>query len=270
MITKENLTTTCCSLPIIFGSPTEWDNLFSSLKKVQKINDLLSPGTKTIVTLDLQLYSKALQLESNSKIDNFVIRLGELHVVFTAFKMLGKIIDGSGLDKAFEEALIYGSNTVEQIKDGHHLYRCFEGHQILYLSLVTNYIVPLIDSHPLIEKDLREDIINAITIIENQKQEANESFRENHQKLIELISSIDFISLQTEFDEQLTNQAKFLRNYMSLFETLLLFIWPSRQQNWELHLASLHHLCKYIFAFDMINYVRLTPVYIAKMFSLKD
>ena len=201
LITKENLTTTFCSLPIIFGSPAEWDNLFSSLKKVQKINDLLSPGTKTIVTLDLQLYSKALQLESNSKIDNFVIRLGELHVVFTAFKMLGKIIDGSGLDKAFEEALIYGSNTVEQIKDGHHLYRCFEGHQILYLSLVTNYIVPLIDSHPLIEKDLREDIINAITIIENQKQEANESFRENHQKLIELISSIDFISLQTEFDE---------------------------------------------------------------------
>ena len=41
-----------------------------------------------------------------------------------------------GTAKAFEEALIYGSNTVEQIKDGHHLYRCFEGHQILYLSLL--------------------------------------------------------------------------------------------------------------------------------------
>ena len=49
--------------------------------------------------------------------------------------MLGKIIDGSDLDKAFEEALIYGSNTVEQMKDGHHLHRCFEGHQMLYLSL---------------------------------------------------------------------------------------------------------------------------------------
>ena len=49
--------------------------------------------------------------------------------------MLGKIIDGSDLDKAFEEALIYGSNTVEQMKDGDHLYRCFEGHQMLYLSL---------------------------------------------------------------------------------------------------------------------------------------
>ena len=57
---------------------------------------------------------------------------------------------------------------------------------------------------------------------------------------------------------------------MSLFETLLLLKGASRQQNWELHLASLHNLCKYVFAFDMINYARLTPVYIAKMFSLKD
>ena len=100
MITKENPTTTFCNLPIIFESPTEWDNLFSSLKKVQKINALLAPGTKTIVTIDLQLYSKALQLESNSEIDNFVIRLGESHVVFTTFKMLGKINDGSDLEKA--------------------------------------------------------------------------------------------------------------------------------------------------------------------------
>ena len=96
--------------------------------------------------------------------------------------MLGKLFNGSGLDKAFEEALIYGSTTVEQIKDGHHLYRCFEGHQILYLSLFKEYVVSLIDSHPLIEKDLREGIINRITAIENYKQESKERLIENHQK----------------------------------------------------------------------------------------
>ena len=101
--------------------------------------------------------------------------------------MLGKINDVSGLDRAFEKALIHGSKTIEQIKDGHHLYRCFEGHQILYLSLFKKYVVSLIDSHPLIEKDLTESIINAITIIKNQKEERKENLRENHQKLIELI-----------------------------------------------------------------------------------
>ena len=96
------------------------------------------------------------------------------------------------------------------------------------------------------------------------------SLRDNEQKLIELISLIDFINLQTEFDKQLNNQAKFPHNYMGLFETWLLLIRASRQKNWELHLVSFHHLCKYFFAFDMTNYVRVTPVCSAKMFSLKD
>ena len=64
---------------------------------------------------------------------------------------------------------------------------------------------------PIDRKGLREGI-KAITFIENQKQVRKESLRENEQKLIELISWIDFISLQTEFDEQLNNQAKFPRS----------------------------------------------------------
>ena len=76
---------------------------------------------KKQLTFDLQLYSKALQLGSNTEINNLLIGLGELHVVFTAFKVLGKITDGSGLDKTFEKVLIYGSNKVEQIKDSHRL-----------------------------------------------------------------------------------------------------------------------------------------------------
>ena len=42
-----------------------------------------------------------------------------------------------------------------------------------------------------------------------------------------------------QFDEGLNYQAKFLRNYMKMFEVLLLFKRASRKENWELHLASL-------------------------------
>ena len=55
-----------------------------------------------------------------------------------------------------------------------------------------------------------------------------------------------------------------------MFEYLLLFIRATRQQMCELHLVSLHELVKYFFAFDMQNYARLTPVYLAEMFSLKE
>ena len=35
--------------------------------------------------------------------DNYVFRIGELHAVFTSLKVLGKLIDGSELDQAFQE-----------------------------------------------------------------------------------------------------------------------------------------------------------------------
>ena len=56
---------------------------------------------------------------------------------------------------------------------------------------------------------------------------------------------------------------------MKMFEKLLLFIRSSRQSIWNLHLSSLCELTKYFFAFDLQNYARLTPVYIAQMSSLK-
>ena len=35
--------------------------------------------------------------------EGFIFRMGELHVVFTVLKVLGKIINNSGLDLSFEE-----------------------------------------------------------------------------------------------------------------------------------------------------------------------
>ena len=68
---------------------------------------------KAIVSLDLQLYSKCIQLQERDEINrNYIFRMGELHVVFTVLKVLGEMIDGSGLDQSLEEAGIYG-NTVE-------------------------------------------------------------------------------------------------------------------------------------------------------------
>ena len=54
-----------------------------------------------------------------------------------------------------------------------------------------------------------------------------------------------------------------------MFETLLLFIRASRQQCWELHLEALNAMVPYFFAFDMLNYARLTPVYLSQMIELK-
>ena len=60
---------------------------------------------KTIISSDLQLYSKAIPLHvkpGDIKNDS-VFRMGKIHIVFTTLKVFEKLIDGSGLDQAFEE-----------------------------------------------------------------------------------------------------------------------------------------------------------------------
>ena len=75
--------------------------------------DCVTKGRKAIVSMDLQLYAKCIQLqEKNEIIECFIFRMGELHVVFTVLKVLGKIINNSGLDLSFEEAGIYGLATL--------------------------------------------------------------------------------------------------------------------------------------------------------------
>ena len=60
--------------------------------------------------------------------------MGELHVVFAMLKVLGKYINNSGLDQAFEEPEIYGPATTEQIKIGKHMKRTFEANTTLYVA----------------------------------------------------------------------------------------------------------------------------------------
>lgn len=97
--------TECQGLPLYPSPPTDWSALYTCLKMVQGINVVVSGKKKTIVTLDLQLYVKCMQLRKYEEIkDNYVFRLGELHTVFAMLKVLGKYIESSGLDTLFVEA----------------------------------------------------------------------------------------------------------------------------------------------------------------------
>lgn len=150
------------------------------------------------------------------------------------------------------------------------MYRALEAHFSLYLALYKLYIDKFIDSHQIIERHLKEGVVNAITSLSDYHSNTKRVVQLNHEKLLEAIESVDLINMQEEFDNSLTHQSKFYRNYMLLFELLLLFIRASREQSWNLHLNTLHNLCPYFFAFDMLNYARMTPVYLSQMFKLKD
>ena len=235
-------------------------------------NKLRSNNTtqnKTIIALDLQLYSKCIQMQSRDEIDRqFVFRMGELHIVFASLKCIGKFIDNSGLDEIFAESGIYGPQTLEQIKGGKHLKRSFEAYLTLYIALYELYLEKLASFYPEIE-NLRNASNQIAEKISNSRNSNRKEVKEGHEQMFHQIENVDFLSKQKSFDCCLRNQSKFLRNFMKMFEKLLLFIRSSRQSIWNLHLSSLCELTKYFFAFDLQNYARLIPVYTAQMSSLK-
>ena len=123
---------------------------------------------------------------------------------------------------------IYGIATIEQIKEGKHMYRALEAHFSMYLALKKLY-KKFIDDHLEIEKDLREAVIDAVSNLSEYSKENKGIIRHNHQDVLNVMKSTNFSVLQDDLDKSLDNQAKFYLIYMDLFERILLFFCATRE-----------------------------------------
>ena len=85
-----------------------------------------------------------------------------------------------------------------QIKDSKHLYRALEAHTVLYLSLYKIYIETLIDNNILVEKDIREGVIDAINELDPKL--TKDEVVANHKKVKNLLEKINYNTLKSDFD----------------------------------------------------------------------
>ena len=90
------------------------------------ISTTIAPKKKTVITLDLQLYIKAIQLEDKD---------GKVHVVFAMCHAIGKYIDSSGLYKPFTHCGIYSHLVDQKILDGKNMKRCIS--DFIFLAIWT-------------------------------------------------------------------------------------------------------------------------------------
>ena len=60
-------------LPVTNGSPTNWNNPYTALKEADKLREPVYCSSKTIVTFDLQLYNKAIQLQEKVDIEQGIL-----------------------------------------------------------------------------------------------------------------------------------------------------------------------------------------------------
>lgn len=250
--------------PLFRTSPTDYTTLYTVLKLTQGISAfVVGPERRTVITLDLDLYSRAPQIQQSVGNRNWILRAAVLHIAFAALHALGKTLDGSGIDTCAIESGIYTSAALRGIYSGKAYKRAVEYHITTSLSLLM----------------MRFDhLLTALEANENIPRAQCKTFREAlHERSPEMVNIYDDIQSwysekikPAEREEQgLEDLAKFLIEYLKQVDNLLQLIYACRSEDWEGYLVALECLIKYFFAHDLLNYARLMPVHLAQMNALE-
>ena len=124
-------------VPLIRSPPTSPQTLYTALCLAQKINvSVVGMHRRRVITLDLDLYERAVKIRGNTGHTNcWVLRMGELHIMFVLLRSLGRYIEGSGLDDIWIEKGLYRSTVIQQMFCGKHLNPGVETHLVNLLAL---------------------------------------------------------------------------------------------------------------------------------------
>ena len=257
--------------PLIPGPASSYSAIYTSLKLAQSITTHVAYGsTKTIITLDLDLYERALQLRNSRDDlrDKFILRLGELHIVFAQCRAIGAFIENTGVDDAWIRSEVVGPNTVKQVLTCSHMKRALIVHEATVLALYQRYYDAVSCEFPQFFENVIMLVINLNKALESKDYR---SISILHAQLTKVLEGEMLSGLLLDFEkERMSNyQLQLVKIYMRMFERLLLFIHATRSRNWALHLSSTEALIQDLESADRIKYGRLLPVYIAEMHALE-
>ena len=235
------------------------------------------PAWKTIIVLDLDLYSKAYKLV-NSRQDlrnRYILCLGELHIVFAGLRAIGTFIDSSGLDDAWMNANWFDSESLlRQVKDCSNMKRAIATHEATFLAINILILQETLQWYTdWKNEEIKKDIVDTIKLARDSIQAKEyEHFKEAWNRMNSLVSLLNLEDKIKEFITLNKNNRllQFLAKYCDMVTRLFTFIEATRSRNWLLHLDALEDMIADFASMDRINYRRLSAVYLADMRHLEN
>lgn len=246
--------------PLFKTSPTDYATLYTVLMLTQGISaSVVGPDRRTLITLDLDLYNRAIQIQQSVGNNNWILRAGALHIAFAALHALGKTIDGSGIDTCAIESGTYTSAALRGIYSGKAYKRGMEYH-------ITTSLAIMMLKFDAISSSLPPGPLHASCAA------LRESLHARRPDMVEI-----FDGIQSKYSEVITTDgedagdlALFLTRYIEQVDSLLHLVTACRSGNWEGYLAALENQIKYFFSRDLLNYARLMPIHLAQMNALEQ
>lgn len=123
--------------PLFKTPPTDFATLYTALKLNQNISAIVvGPERRTLITLDLDLFNRALRIQVSTKHKNWILKPGGLHLYFAALHALGKQVDGSGMDTVAVETGVYSAAALRNIYGGKAFKRGVEYHIMMSAAIM--------------------------------------------------------------------------------------------------------------------------------------
>ncbi|GBP57162.1 hypothetical protein EVAR_37841_1 [Eumeta japonica] len=209
-------------LPFINAPPSDYDTILTDLLFVSEKCESLHQHTY-FVTFDQPLYFKAREIisshDENSKLNNTVVRLGELHLLMSFMGSIGYIMTESGLKELFNT--IYVLNLIEKMMAGHAYSRAVRAHMLTHL-LFAKIVLQFIDLTPDLIAELDRILCNfdRSVILEADQEECSKELADKFEnELIKL--------------EQRGATAKLWVQYFRMVTILKQLIEAERMGNWN-------------------------------------
>ena len=261
-------------MPLINAPAHEWNTLMTILKQAYHITQSVNNNQKTIITFDMQLYEKVIKMQMLKKpdLDNFIFRVGELHVVINALRALGTSIENSGLEDTWVEADLFSSTTVSQILQCKNLKRCLNAHLTCQAALYSVYLPLVLQFYNSKYGELNGLMQFLDNLRHNIELNDQASIKALHKELVDNNVVLNLYQCLIDYDNQqrkVNPVFSFLRDYMAFVDDIYLFIYATRLGIWKLHIKSLKSLVKYFFVYDRQKYARMIPYYLAQMEQLE-
>ena len=271
-----NSTANILLFPLVPGPAESYSAIYTAFKLAQNVTThVIDKSSKTIISLDLDLYERALRLRNSSPdfLDKYVLSLGELHILFAHIRATGRFIENTGIDDAWLQLDLIGPNTIRQGLTCSHVKRSVIVHEVTLLSIFERYVASLLKKFSNVFLNADDSIVSIVTeLSQTITEEDSGQVQEIHRKLVEKLHNVEFGETINDFEKEHRNNSQFhmLRIYMNTIQRMLMFIHASSSKNWLLHLHATENLIPDIRSLARIKYCRLLAVYIAEMYALES
>lgn len=281
-------------LPILDINPSDMSCIYSTLTFVCKQAELLNVKTPSI-TFDQPLFIKAVDIVAQEQLD-MVVRLGGFHTLMNFMGALGHIMQGSGLEDAFE--LLYGKKTVAHVMSGKAYVRAVRGHMIVHSAVKSLLLSRLMPAEAHCDVEMSETVVTECSLqhlcldesdihslqllyraVSDRKALLTSSI--DHSEVLQACVSADEITtheslskLMCSYDELcsiLSEQSRTARLwilYLKYVEVLQQFLIAERTSNWTLHLNTLRRMLGLFAAAHHVNYAKSARLYWQQMCDL--